>query len=139
MPKDEWDARLLPETRPRTRGGRRQGLLLILIAIGIPAIVFFFQDNGALRFYSSENVSERTLSPKEKQEIREAVDRYKAKLDAVGRIVEDVKERYRNATGEGYTSERWVFHNVEGFAIPFKYFLALGGLIGLIGLGKLIL
>ena len=140
MPKDDWDARFIPEKRPRWFSeGRRQGLMLILVAIGIPLVVFFFQDDGALRFYSSEKVFERNITPKERQEIGAAVEAYKARLDTVQRLVEDVKEKYRGEIGEGYGSETWVVHEKDGFAIPFKYFLGLGALLGLIGVGKLIL
>jgi hypothetical protein len=139
MPKDDWDARFIPEKRRRFSEGRKQGLFLILVAIGIPLIVFFFQDDGALRFYSSEKVFERNITPKERQEIGEAVAKYKAGLDTIQKAVENVKEKYRGEIGEGYGSEMWIVHEKDGVAIPFKYFLGLGSLLALIGLGKLIL
>ncbi len=139
MAKDDWDARTIPMKRRGISEGRKQGLLLILVAIGIPLIVSFFQDDGALRFYSTERVFERTITPRESQEIRAAVDKYKAKLDGIQRAVEGVKQRYRGMMGEGYTTERWVIHTVDGFAVPFKYFLAFGALLALIGVAKLIL
>ena len=139
MSEDDWDARTIPKRKPRISEKRKQGLLFLLIAVGIPLIVAFFQDRGALRFYPSERVFERTLTPRESLEIRAAVDRYKAKLDGIQRAVEDVKERYRGLMGEGYTTERWVVHTVDGFAIPFKYLLALGAVLALIGVAKLML
>lgn len=139
MPKDDWDARTIPAKRPRFKEGRRQGLLLILAAIGIPLIVFFFQDEGELRFYGSEKVFERNITPTERAEIRAAIDKQTARLDKIQRAIEEIKQKYRGQIGEGYYRERWVVHSKEGFAVPFKYFLALGGIIGLIGLGKLIL
>ncbi len=139
MPQDEWDARFIPERRKRLSEGRKQGIFLILLAIAIPVVAFFFQDNGALRFYSSEKVFERNVTPKERQELKAAIDRYKTRLDKVQKVVEDVKEKYRGAIGEGYYSDRWVVHDMDGFAIPFKYILGLGALVALIGLGKLLL
>ena len=139
MPKDDWDARFIPTKRRGMSEGRRQGLLIILIAIGIPLVVFFFQDEGKLRFTSRETVFERTLTPSEKEEIRQAVERYKENLDGVRQIVEEVKEKYRGEIGEGYDRELWVVTTREGLAIPFKYFLALGAVLFLVGVGRLIL
>jgi hypothetical protein len=137
--RDEWDARLAPPKIRRGGGGRSQGLLLMLIAIGIPLVVYFIQVDGALRFYEVDKVFERALTPAEKQEIRTAVDKQKLKLDTVQRIVEEIKETYRSGIGESYEQDMWTVHVKEGFAIPYKYVLALGALLFLIGVGKLIL
>lgn len=142
MPKkDDWDARFAPEVkRTRRRGdGRSQGLLLMLIAIGIPLVVFFIQVDGALRFYETDKIFERTLTSAEQREIRAAIDKRKAKLDTVQRIVEEIKETYRGETGASYERDVWVVHVKEGLAIPFKYVLAFGAILFLIGIGKLIL
>ena len=142
MPKkDDWDARYIPEAkRSRRRGGNRsQGLLLLLVAIGIPLVAFFFQVDGALRFYETDKVFERTLTQAEKQEIQAAVEKNKAKLDKIQRIIEEVKEKYRGETGESYDRDVWIVHIKEGLAIPFKYALAFGAILFLIGIGKLIL
>ena len=142
MPKkDIWDARFDPGVK-RTRrrgGGRSQGLLLMLIAIGIPLVVLFIQVDGALRFSEQDKVLERTLTTAEQQEIRAAIDKHKAKLDTVQRIVEEIKEAYRGETGASYERDVWVVHVKEGLAIPFKYVLAFGAILFLIGIGKLIL
>jgi hypothetical protein len=139
--RDEWDARLIPEAkRSRLRGaGRSQGLTLMLIAIGIPLIVFFIQVDGALRFSTADKVFERTLTSAERQEIRAAVSKHQAKLDTVQKIVEQIKEKYRGETGASYERDVWVVRVKEGLAIPYKYVLALGALLFLIGLGKLII
>jgi Tat protein secretion system quality control protein TatD with DNase activity len=142
MPKkDDWDARFAPEAkRTRRRGdGRSQGLLLMLIAIGIPLVVFFLQVDGVLRLSEQDKVFERTLTTAEQQEIRAAIDKHKAKLDTVQRIVEEIKETYRGETGASYERDVWVVHVKEGLAIPFKYVLAFGAILFLIGIGKLIL
>lgn len=137
--RDEWDARLPPPVTRRRGQGRSQGLLLILVAIGIPLIVFFLQTDGALRFYEEDKVFERTMTPEEKQEIRTAIANQKAKLDTIQRVVEEIKETYRSETGASYERDTWVVHVKEGLAIPFKYILGLGALIFLIGIGKLII
>ena len=143
MPKkdDQWDARFMREAKTRRWGGsgRSQGLLLMLVAVGIPLVVFFLQEDGALRFSNTDRVFERTLTPAEKQEIQAAVDKHKAKLDKIQRVIEEVKEKYRGETGESYDRDVWVVHVKEGLAIPFKYVLAFGAILFLIGIGKLIL
>lgn len=136
---DEWDARLPPPVKRRRGGGRSQGLMLILVALGIPVVVFFIQADGALRFYERDKVFERTLTPEERHEIRAAIDRHRAKLDTVQRVVEEIKETYRNGTGAAYERDMWVVHVKEGLAIPYKYVLALSALLFLVGIGRLIL
>jgi hypothetical protein len=138
--RDEWDARVAPAKPRRIRGaGRSQGLTLMLLGIGIPLVVFFIQADGAVRFSTRDQIFERTLTTAEQQEIRAAVDRHKAKLDAVQRIVETIKEKYRGETGASYDRDVWVVHVKDGPAIPYKYVLALGALLFLVGLGKLII
>ena len=137
--RDEWDARFVEKPVRRRGSGRNQGILLILLAVGIPLVAFFIQVDGALRLSSKDMVFERTLSAAEQQEIRAAVDKHKAKLDTVQRIVEEVKETYRGETGASYERDAWVVHVKEGLAIPFKYVLGLGALLFLVGIGKFIL
>ncbi len=142
MPKkDDWDARFAPEVkRTRRRGdARNQGLLLMILAIGIPLVLFFIQVDGALRLSGQDKIFERTLTNAEQQEIRTAIDKHKAKLDTVQRIVEEIKETYRGETGASYERDVWVVNFKEGLAIPFKYVLAFGAILFLIGIGKLII
>lgn len=136
---DEWDARLPPPASRRRGAHTHQGLVLILLAIGIPLITFFIQTDGALRFSEVDKVFERTLTAQEQQDIRAAIDKRKASLDTMQRIVEEIKETYRGETGASYERDVWVVHVKEGLAIPFKYVLAVGALLFLVGLGKLIL
>jgi len=138
--RDEWDARYAPEKVRRPRGaGRSQGLTLMLLAVGIPLVVFFIQVDGALRFSTQDKVFERTLTSAEQQEIHQAVVNERAKLDTVQKVVEKIKEKYRGETGESYDRDVWVVHVKDGLAIPYKYVLALGGLLFFVGLGKLII
>jgi hypothetical protein len=136
---DKWDARFQPPPPRRRKRGRGQGLLLMLVGIGLPLIAFFLQTDGALRFFEVDKVFERAVTPQEKQEIRAAIANHMKKLDTVQRIVEKIKEAYRNETGASYQRDMWVVHVKQGFAIPFKYVLGLGVIIHLIGIGKLFL
>lgn len=137
--RDEWDARYAPAVVRRPRGGNRgQGLSLLLLGVGLPLVAFFIQVDGAIRFSTRDQIFERTLTAAEKQEIRAAVARHQAKLDAVGRVVERIKERYRAETGAAYDRDVWVVHVKNGLAIPYKYVLAIGALIFLFGLGRLV-
>jgi hypothetical protein len=137
--RDEWDARFMPPKVRRRRGGRlSQGLTLMIMAIGIPLVVFFIQEDGALRFYAQDKIFERTLTAAEQQEIQAAVVKYQATLDPVQKIVETIKEKYRGETGESYGRDVWVVHVREGLAVPYKYILALGAVLFLLGLARLV-
>lgn len=137
--RDEWDARTVPPKVRRRGEGRQQGIVLILLAIGIPLIAFFIQVDGAVRFSEVDKVFERTLTAAEQQEIRAAIDKRKAGLDTIQRIVEEIKETYRGETGASYERDVWIVHVKEGLAVPYKYILAVGALLFLVGLGRLIL
>ena len=137
--RDEWDARFVQKPVRRRGSGRNQGIMFILLAVGIPLVAFSIQVDGALRFSSKDMVFERTLTAAEHQEIRAAIDKHKANLDTVQRIVEEIKETYRGETGASYDRDAWVVHVKEGLAIPFKYVLGLGALLFLVGIGKLII
>jgi len=118
---------------------RRTGLLLILMGIGIPLILSFVQENGEFRFHSKTRIVERGLIEQEQKEIELALLKKKQSMDEFQRVVEEVKDIYRKLMGEDYYKDKWVFREYHGFLIPFKYAIALGMLIGLVGLGRLIL
>lgn len=118
---------------------RRTGILLILIGIGIPLILSFFQEEGEFRFYSKTRIVERGLIPQEQKEIELALHQKKQKMSDTQRVAEEVKDVYRKLLGEDYYKDKWVFREYHGFLIPFKYAIAFGMLIGLIGLGRFIL
>ncbi|MGD8538753.1 MAG: hypothetical protein PVI66_08545 [Candidatus Aminicenantes bacterium] len=118
---------------------RRAGLFLILIGIGIPLILSFFQEDGEFRFYSKTRIVERGLIEQEQKEIELALLQKKKNMDEIQRVVEEVKDAYRKLLGEDYYKDKWMFREYHGFLVPFKYAIALGMLIGLIGLGRLIL
>jgi hypothetical protein len=118
---------------------RRTGLMLILIGIGIPLILSFFQEEGEFRFYSKTRIVERGLIEQEQKEIELAILEKRKDMDETQRVVEEVKDAYRKLLGQDYYKDKWMFREYHGFLVPFRYAIALGMLIGLIGLGRLIL
>lgn len=118
---------------------RRTGILLILIGIGIPLILSFFQEEGEFRFYSKTRIVERGLIPQEQKEIELALLQKKQSMNDIQRVAEEVKDVYRRLLGEDYYKDKWTFREYHGFLIPFKYAIAFGMLIGLVGLGRFIL
>jgi len=118
---------------------RRTGILIILIGIGIPLILSFFQEEGEFRFYSKTRIVERGLILQEQKEIELALYQKKTNMSETQRVVEEVKDVYRKLLGEDYYKDKWIFREYQGFLIPYKYALAFGMLIGLFGLGRLIL
>jgi hypothetical protein len=138
--KDEWDARFAPAKPRRFRGaGHSQGFTLMLLGIGLPLVLFFIQVDGALRFSTRDQIFERTLTTAEQQEIHEAIVKHQAKLGTIERVVETIKQKYRGETGASYDRDVWVVHVKDGLAVPYKYVLALGGLLFLVGVGKLVI
>ncbi len=137
--RDEWDARFAPQKVRRMRGaGLNQGLTLIILALGIPLVTFFIQVDGALRVSTRDKVFERTLTAAEQEEIRAVIAKQQAKLDTIQKAVEKIKEKYRGETGASYERDVWIVHVKEGLAIPYKYVLALGALLFVVGLVRLI-
>jgi len=119
--------------------GRKAGILLILIGIGLPLILSFFQDDGEFRFFSASLVAERHLSPREIASIKKAVAEEKRRMDTIQRVAAEVKSAARKQLGEDYFRDKWIVKEYSGFSIPFKYTIAVGLLFFLIGVGKFIL
>lgn len=118
---------------------RRTGVFLILVGIGIPLILFFIQTDGELRFFSSSFIAERSLSPTEVSEIKQAIQTKKSQMGKVEKAAEAIKERLRKQMGEDYFKETWFVRRYSGFSIPFKYTLALGSIFLIIGIGRFII
>ncbi|MFC2166065.1 hypothetical protein ACFLT2_13850 [Acidobacteriota bacterium] len=119
--------------------GRKVGILLILIGVGLPLILSFFQDEGEFRFHSASLVAERSLAPAEIASIKNAMAEKKQGMDTLQRVSEEVKSAARKQLGEDYFKDKWIVREYSGFFIPFKYTIALGLLFSLVGIGKLIL
>jgi hypothetical protein len=118
---------------------RKSGISLILIGIGIPLILFFFQTNGEFRFLGNVQVFERSLTPAEINSIKEAIKEEKENMGTIQKTVEGVKEKYRKRMGVDYFKEKWTVQTKGGFAIPYRYFLAFGLILVLIGFGRVII
>ena len=135
----DWDPRIMNYKKPRMSAGRRQGLFIMFLAVGIPFVVFFFQKDGHIRITGKTQFFERTLTARERAEILLAVERQRSDMDEVQRIVEEIKEKYRAGIGQDYYRDLWIVRVNDGFSLPYKYVLGLCGILFLVGLGKLIL
>ncbi len=118
---------------------RKSGVSLILIGIGIPLILFFFQTSGEFRFLGNVQAFERSLTPAEIMSIKEAIRAEKENMGTIQKAVEGVKEKYRKRMGEDYFREKWTVQTKGGFAVPYRYFLAFGLILVLIGFGRVII
>ena len=103
-------------------------ILFVVIVLGLVALIGY----RASMTYQARKKQMAQAAP-EKIIPVEAVQPSKAQ------IVEKIKEKYRGETGASYDRDVWVVHVKEGLAIPYKYVLALGGLLVLVGVGKLII
>lgn len=118
---------------------RKSGISLILIGIGIPLILFFFQSNGEFRFVGNVKVFERSLTPAEVKAIKEAINEKKENMSIIQKTVEGIKDKYRKRMGEDYYKDKWTVHTKGGFAIPYRYFIAFGLILVLLGFGRVII
>ncbi|NIM89796.1 MAG: hypothetical protein GTO17_02485 [Candidatus Aminicenantes bacterium] len=118
---------------------RKSGVSLILIGIGIPLILFFFQTSGEFRFLGNVQVFERSLTQAEIKAIKEAIKAEKEGMGAIQKVVEEAKEKYRKRMGIDHFKEKWTVQTKGGFAISYRYFLAFGLILVLIGFGRVII
>ena len=118
---------------------RKSGVFLVLIGIGIPLILFFFQTNGEFRFIGNMQVFERSLTPAEINSIKLAIEEEKENMGAIQKAVEGAKEKYRKRMGKDYFKDKWTVQTKGGFAIPYRYLLAFGLILALIGFGRVII
>lgn len=118
---------------------RKSGVSLILIGVGIPLILFFFQTSGEFRFLGNVQVFERSLTPAEIKAIKQAIKEEKENMGAIQKTVEEVKEKYRKRMGEDYFKEKWTVQTKGGFAIPYRYLIAFGLILILLGVGRVII
>jgi len=118
---------------------RKSGVFLVLIGIGIPLILFFFQTNGEFRFIGNVQVFERSLTPAEVDSIQQAIQEKKENMSVIQKAVEGVKEKYRKRMGEDYYRNKWTVQTKGGFAIPYRYLIAFGLILVLIGFGRVII
>lgn len=127
---------------------RKIGTLLILIGIGIPLVLFSFQDSsGDLVLVDDKpelKYKEAVLHPENPDHAR--IIEYAKKFDKIDkpkaiRIGEDDQEStFTTDRKTGLIIMRWDYHYdyKGGFEIPYKYILALGIILTLIGAGMVI-
>lgn len=117
---------------------RKLGIILLLIGLGLPLVLYFFQDAGQLGFHRSSIIAERSLTQREATEIKRAIEQEKKRMGRIERAIEEVRERYRRLADQDLHKDRWVIKYNVGFSIPFKYIVALGIILALLGVGKFI-
>lgn len=127
---------------------RKIGTLLILIGIGIPLLSFFFQDSiGDVVFVETKRelkYKEAVLDPKnpddakliENAKILGKIDKPTSMM--IGLDKEEIT--YTTDKRTGLIIMRWDYYYdyKGGFEIPYKYILALGIILALIGAGMVI-
>jgi len=118
---------------------RKSGVSLILIGLGIPLVLFFFQTDGEFRFVGKVQVFERSLTPAEINSLKKVIQEKKENMGLVQKAVEGVKEKYRKRIGEDYYKDQWTVQVKGGFAIPFRYIIGFGLILVLLGLGRVII
>lgn len=118
---------------------RKRGVSLILIGVGIPLILFFFQTSGEFRFLGNVQVFERSLTPAEIKAIKQAIKEKKENMGAIQKTVEGVKEKYRKRMDEDYFKDKWTVQTKGGFAFPYRYLIAFGLILILLGVGRVII
>ncbi len=127
---------------------RKIGTLLILIGIGIPLLSFFFQDSiGDVVFVETKRelkYKEAVLDPKNPDDAK-LIENAKilGKIDKPTSVMIGLdKEEITYTTDKrtGLIIMRWAYYYdyKGGFEIPYKYILALGIILALIGTGMVI-
>lgn len=126
---------------------RKVGILLILIGIGIPLVLLFFQEDGEIRL-GREVVKEveRNLTPEEIEFIKkqkELIESEKAKLPKIPEGYELVGyERWKLAQIEAIIKdedflkkEKWTVRTEGKRLMPYKYTVGIGIVFILVGVG----
>ena len=138
---------------------RKVGIFLLLIGIGIPSVLFFFQDDGNLNLGSpTYKEIERKLTPTEIEAIEEKMAAKEAwrkaldnkltkvrtkrmdiiKLFAEVRVMLVSKPPIDKKLKENVNKEIWIINSKVRFVIPFKFFVGIGIILILSGIGMLI-
>jgi hypothetical protein len=99
---------------------RKLGVILILVGIGIPLALYFFQVSGEITF-KEDKIIERVLTENEKQKIVKAEEKYKADKDMKAFYDQLSENVFRIPHG--------------GLAFPYKYSIGIGIIIELLGIG----
>jgi len=114
---------------------RKTGILLILIGIGIPLVLFFFQEDGEIRiknFLLKE--IERNLS---QSEIRAIEEKKELKKNSMSDFEKFMEERGAYRDKNGWKKEKWIIRGTK-YLIPYKYSIGIGIIPVLVGIGMVI-
>lgn len=119
---------------------RKIGILLVLIGIGIPLVLFFFQDDGYIYFgdFRYKEI-ERKLTPGEIKAL-EDIKRNRMTFSPSAIEQEELLEKYRREfMGEDYyKKEIWSIRSKSRFEIPYQYSIGIGIFLILFGIGMII-
>jgi len=130
---------------------RKIGILLILIGIGTPLVLFFFQEKGTIFTIASSKTINRRLTPNEiytlkkiselKEKAREAKENEKKwsfeefmkywleyEKDLLNEIVKIYGENH-------FENETWNIYTHQTIDISVRHFIGLGILFALFGIG----
>jgi len=111
---------------------KKIGIILILVGVGIPLVLFFFQENGDLKFKNpTVKVIERKLNPKEIEIIEKKREEDKTRKTSYLTYLDEF-------FGKDYwKKEEWTIQHIEVYLIPYKYSIGIGIALILIGIGMI--
>ena len=125
---------------------RKIGILLILIGVGIPLVLFFFQEDGEIRLGRTIiKEVERNLTPEEiefRKRQKELIEAEKAKLTK--KEIEDMSlyDRWMYGGIEGIIKdddflkkEKWTVRTERKRLMPYKYTVGIGIVVIFVGIG----
>lgn len=127
---------------------RKIGILLILIGVGVPIVLYFFQEDGEIRLGKSIiKEVERNLTPEEiefvklEKNLQEKLR--KMKISEKERGEEEQFEKYMKSKGavkkEDYMKkEKWTIRTEAKRIMPYKYTIGIGLIFILVGIGMFI-
>lgn len=124
---------------------RKIGILLILIGIGIPLVLFFFQEEGEIRLGRTIiKEVERNLTPEEIEFIKRQKELIEAKVKMTKKEIEDMDlyDRYTYSKLKGLIKdedfikkEKWTVRTEGKRLMPYKYTVGIGIIVILVGIG----
>jgi len=121
--------------------GSKIGIILILIGIGIPLVLCFFQDDGVIYEIQTSKVIERKLNPAEIESI-------KAKIKKLNETTTEIESYFDRLTKQSridesyekdrFDKERWTVGTRKTIEIPFRQVIGIGLIFILFGIGLFI-
>jgi len=122
---------------------RKVGIFLLLIGIGIPSVLFFFQDDGILLEYKfQEKTVKRNLTKTELEKIdwvrssAASWNEYRAKKDeAKKKLFEFIQEYLEPYVKEENKVAEWTIRTSSKINVPYEYSVGLGVALILVGIG----